>query len=128
MIEKGCASIRSTSCLVGMAAPSARSINLLDEARKPFLEVADNISDALVYLDAPFGEAAYYNLGLSFLYGLGATAVCSLEDASVNDAVRTKLDISCSTSFSERCFCSSMCSSPNITVQTTFCWYDAADV
>jgi hypothetical protein len=72
-----------------MAGLSSRHVNLLDEARKPFLEVADRISDALVYFDAPFGEAAYYNLGLSFLYGLGAKAVCTLEDACIDDAVST---------------------------------------
>lgn len=43
--------------------------SLLEVAKRPFLDVAQDVSGALVYLDAGAGEAAAVSLGLPFLLG-----------------------------------------------------------
>eukprot|EP00854_Cymbomonas_tetramitiformis_P000546 gene546-938_t len=65
---------------------NAVRVDLLEEARRPFVEVAVDLADALIYLDAGAGEAAHFTLGLRFFFGLGAARVCSLECASADDA------------------------------------------
>mmetsp|Transcript_28477 Transcript_28477/g.62680 ORF Transcript_28477/g.62680 Transcript_28477/m.62680 type:complete len:773 (+) Transcript_28477:171-2489(+) len=60
-------------------------------AKRPFLDIATDISGSLVYLDAGAGEVAHTSLGLSFLLGLGAGNVCELERASPEDATLLSL-------------------------------------
>ncbi|GBG82681.1 hypothetical protein CBR_g35046 [Chara braunii] len=73
-----------------MARPSfssaSYSIDLIEESRRPFFDVAPDIVGALVYLDDGAGELAHFNLGLPFLYGMGVRGICSLEDACIEDA------------------------------------------
>lgn len=52
-----------------MENPVLRVENLQELAKKPFLDVATDISDALVYLDPGASEVAHVSLGPSFLFG-----------------------------------------------------------
>eukprot|EP00798_Chlamydomonas_sp_ICE-L_P013375 gene13375-19220_t len=65
--------------------------SLLECAKRPYLDVAPEISGALFYLDAGAAEHAQLSLGLPFLFGLGATNVCELERACPDDALMGKL-------------------------------------
>lgn len=60
--------------------------SLHDLARSPFLDLASDLADALVYLDAGSAQFVQANLGASFLLGLGAAHLCDLEHASCQDA------------------------------------------
>ncbi|GFH10496.1 uncharacterized protein HaLaN_05820, partial [Haematococcus lacustris] len=60
--------------------------SLHDIARSPFLDLASDLADALVYLDAGSAQFVQANLGASFLLGLGAAHLCDLEHASCQDA------------------------------------------
>ncbi|KAG1669634.1 hypothetical protein FOA52_010794 [Chlamydomonas sp. UWO 241] len=60
-------------------------LDAYEASRRPFLDV--DIAGSLVYLDAGAGEVASTSLGLSFVLGLGAQNVCSLEGASARDAL-----------------------------------------
>lgn len=59
--------------------------NLFEVAKRPLVDLAPDISDALVYLDAGAGEVAYACWGISLLLGLGAAHVCDLESATPED-------------------------------------------
>jgi len=58
------------------------SLSLTEEARRPFLDCADKLSGALVYLDEGAAEVCHYAVGLPLFLGLGAVAVCALHTAS----------------------------------------------
>lgn len=61
--------------------------SVIDASRKPFLDVATDISGSLVYLDAGAAEVTQLSLGPAFLLGLGATNVCDLERCQPDDAL-----------------------------------------
>jgi hypothetical protein len=54
-----------------------------------FLQVADEVEGGILYVDSGAGEALHFMGGLPFILQLGVRAVCSLENASPLDAVRT---------------------------------------
>ena len=54
-------------------------VDLVEEARRSFADVAADINGALVYMDEGAGEAAHFACGASFLFSLGALNVLSLE-------------------------------------------------
>jgi hypothetical protein len=58
------------------------------------LQIGDEITDALVYLDAGTLEAFQLVGAFPLLLELGARAVCSLESTSPLDAVRFFLTLS----------------------------------
>jgi hypothetical protein len=81
------------------------SVNLLEVCRRPWVDLAPEICEALVYLDAGAGEVVHLSLGLPFLLGectlnisalafplttcisgLGVANVCELETACPQDA------------------------------------------
>eukprot|EP00899_Mesostigma_viride_P006256 jgi/Mesvir1/15631/Mv03236-RA.1 len=74
-----------------MASGRVAAHDMLELARTPFFEVAPELQGSLLYLDAGAGEAAHFCLGLSFLLGLGARGVCSLEAASDADREGARL-------------------------------------
>jgi len=53
-----------------------------------WLQIGDEIADAIVYVDAGTLEAFQFIGAFPLLLELGARAVCSLENASPLDAVR----------------------------------------
>lgn len=54
---------------IGQRTAVSMQLDLFDLARRPFLDVAQEIAGSLVYLDAGAGEVAASSLGLPFLLG-----------------------------------------------------------
>ena len=60
-------------------------LDLVDEARRAFADVAGDVSGALVYLDDGAAEIAHHACGAGFLLRLGAVNVLSLASARAAD-------------------------------------------
>lgn len=60
------------------------TVDLIECARRSFVEVAADIAGALVYLDEGVGEVVHFAAGAGFLLGLGARNVLSLEGVGSN--------------------------------------------
>ncbi|KAK9845380.1 hypothetical protein WJX81_005043 [Elliptochloris bilobata] len=65
--------------------------DLLAASKRALLEVASELSGAVLYADAGAGELLQVGVGLPFLYGLGVMHVCALEGARPSDAVAAAL-------------------------------------
>lgn len=59
------------------------------ECQRCIAKVADEVEGGILYVDSGAGEALHFMGGLPFILQLGVRAVCSLENASPLDAVRT---------------------------------------
>ncbi|KAJ7549057.1 hypothetical protein O6H91_07G038400 [Diphasiastrum complanatum] len=71
------------------AASAAATTDFIAACRQSLGQFADELQDALVYLDEGAGEAFHFMGGLPFFLQFGVRSVCSLENARPYDSANT---------------------------------------